>query len=121
MTTSGNIFAAMPDELAGEQFTELLSSPHIKIERIVSRGHASAPDLWYDQDWAEWVIVLAGAAQLMIAGEVAPRTLHPGDYVYLPPHVRHRVVWTHSTLATIWLAIHHNGTAADRERAAPRA
>jgi cupin 2 domain-containing protein len=118
---SGNIFAAVPDELAGEQFTQLLSCAHMKIERIVSRGHASPPDLWYDQDWAEWVIVLAGAAELMIAGEAAPRTLHPGDYIYLPPHVRHRVVWTESVPATIWLAIHHNSTAPDGEHAAPRA
>ena len=34
----------------------------IRIERIVSRGHTSPPDFWYDQPQAEWVIVLAGSA-----------------------------------------------------------
>jgi cupin 2 domain-containing protein len=105
--TAGNIHASISHDRTAEQITELLSCPHVKVERIVSRGQASAPDFWYDQDWAEWVLVLAGSAGLMIEGESAARNLAPGDYVYLPPHVRHRVAWTDAAQPTIWLAVHH--------------
>jgi cupin 2 domain-containing protein len=39
-------------------------------------------------------------------GEDSPRILRPGDYVEIPPHVRHRVAWTESDAPTIWLAVH---------------
>ena len=107
--TQGNIHAGIAHDMAAEQFTELLSCPHVKIERIVSRGQASLPDVWYDQDWAEWVIVLAGRAGLLIENEAAPRHLGPGDYVVLPPHVRHRVAWTDAAQPTVWLAVHYPG------------
>jgi len=106
-TSGGNIFSAMPGHLADEQMTALLTAPHVRIERIVSRGTSSPPGFWYDQDWAEWVIVLAGSAGLLIEGEAEPRRLEPGDYVHLPAHVRHRVEWTDRERATVWLAVHH--------------
>ena len=104
---SGNLFTPLPERRPEEQVTELLASPNVTIERIVSHGHASPPDFWYDQDRAEWVIVLAGGAGLQFEGEAEPRTLKPGDYVHIPAHVRHRVAWTNPTEATIWLAVHH--------------
>lgn len=54
----------------------------------------------------EWVVVLAGRAGLLIAGEAAPRILGPGDYLELPAHCRHRVAWTDQGQPTIWLALH---------------
>ena len=41
----------------------------------------------------------------MIEGEYAPRVLAPGDYVEIPPHVRHRVEWTDADEPTVWLAV----------------
>jgi cupin 2 domain-containing protein len=32
--------------------------------------------------------------------------LAPGDWVEIPPHVRHRVEWTDSDELTVWLAVH---------------
>lgn len=84
----------------------LASSPHVRIERIVSRGQASPPGFWYDQDAAEWVIVLAGSAALLFEGETDPHRLAPGDYLHIPAHRRHRVEWTDPDQATIWLAVH---------------
>ncbi len=107
MLASGNIFADVPAGLADEQFTALLSAPNLRIERIVSTGHASPPDFWYDQDRAEWVIVLAGSAGLLFEGEAEPRIMGPGDYVHIPAHQRHRVAWTDPAQATVWLAVHH--------------
>ncbi|HUZ75912.1 MAG TPA: cupin domain-containing protein [Stellaceae bacterium] len=106
MAADGNIFADIPATLAGEAFGELLVAANVRIERIVSRGHASAPGFWYDQDAAEWVMVLQGAAEVLLEGAVAPVELRPGDYLYLTPHTRHRVQWTDPDRATIWLAVH---------------
>lgn len=104
---SGNLFAQVPEQLAQEQLTKLLSTPNLTIERIVSRGHASPPDFWYDQDLAEWIVVLAGSAGLLLEDEPAARVLRPGDYIHIPAHLRHRVEWTDRNEPTIWLAIHY--------------
>jgi cupin 2 domain-containing protein len=103
----GNLFSGIPGTLADEQITTLLSSPHVRIERIVSRGHSSPPGFWYDQDKPEWVIVVAGSAAVLFEGEAAPRTLKRGDYLHIPAHARHRVEWTDKDAPTIWIAVHH--------------
>ena len=46
----GNLFANVPQQLANEAVEELLSAPNVRIERIVSIGHATAADEWCDQD-----------------------------------------------------------------------
>ena len=107
MIESGNLFAGIPGTLAAEQLTALLTTPNVRIERIVSRGHASPPDVWYDQPQAEWVIVLAGSAAIAFDGEASPRTLRRGDHLHIPAHARHRVVWTDANGPTVWLAVHY--------------
>jgi cupin 2 domain-containing protein len=102
----GNIFGDLPASGADEQFIQLLSSAHVRIERIVSHGHASPPGFWYDQDWPEWVLVLEGAAGLRCEGDAATRVLQRGDYLFIAAHVRHRVEWTDAARATVWLAVH---------------
>lgn len=105
---AGNLFTDVPRELAQEQIAQLLSSPHVRIERIVSCGQASPPGFWYDQAQAEWVVLLAGAARLQFEGEAAARTLTSGDYLHIPAHLRHRVEWTDGTQPTVWLAVHYS-------------
>jgi cupin 2 domain-containing protein len=46
--TGGNLFADIPQRLAGEEITTLLASAAVRIERIVSHGQASPPGFWYD-------------------------------------------------------------------------
>lgn len=106
MIESGNLFAGVPTNLPAEQITLLLKTPNVRIERIVSHGHASPKDFWYDQSEAEWVIVLEGTAAILFDGESAPRTLRRGDYVHIPAHVRHRVTSTDAAAPTVWLAVH---------------
>ena len=66
----GNIFEGVPaGPLPDEQVTELLAAPGLRIGRLVSTGQASPPGFWYDQDRAEWVPVLSGAAGLLLEGE----------------------------------------------------
>ena len=108
MTDHGNLFAGLPRAaLAEEMVAELLATPDIRIERIVSTGQASPADQWYDQEWNEWVVLLRGSARLLFADEAEPRSLSPGDYLNIPAHRRHRVLWTDPQQATVWLAIHY--------------
>jgi len=104
---AGNLFVNVAHRLADEQIVELLSARNVRIERIVSTGHATAPGEWYDQDRAEWVLLLAGSAGLIVEGEAEPLVLEPGSYVHIAPHVRHRVAWTDPSVPTIWLAVHY--------------
>jgi len=106
MVRSGNIFADLPARAPEEETSILADRPGAIVERIVSTGQASPPGFWYDQDWAEWVILLQGAAGLLIEGEGEARTFGPGDYVELPAHCRHRVEWTDPERPTVWLAVH---------------
>jgi cupin 2 domain-containing protein len=106
MERAGNIFEKVPQRLPEEQITELLAAQGLRIERIVSTGHASATGFWHDQDCAQWVLLLSGSAGLLVEGEAEPRVLGPGDHVLIPAHIRHRVAWTDPEQPTIWLAVH---------------
>jgi cupin 2 domain-containing protein len=53
-----NIFSSLPVDLEHEVFEELVRTGNVRIERIVSRGHVSPGQGWYDQDENEWVLVL---------------------------------------------------------------
>ncbi|WP_442754252.1 cupin domain-containing protein [Methylocystis sp. JAN1] len=106
MPAAGNLFMNVSERLAEEEITTLAEFPGARIERIVSTGQASPPGFWYDQEQAEWVVLLSGSAGLLFEGEAAPRILHPGDYVEIPAHARHRVEWTGAEGPTVWLAVH---------------
>ena len=101
-----NILANLPTKLPDERFDELLRGDGFRLERILSTGQASPAGQWYDQDQAEWVLVLRGSAQLQFEGEAESVELGPGDYVLIPPHCRHRVQWTDPRYPTVWLALH---------------
>ncbi len=105
MISVTNLLEDLPDARAGEVTQALLAAQGVRLERIVSHGQASAPDFWYDQDAAEWVMLVEGRAHLEIEGEAAVRILGPGDAVFLPAHCRHRVAWTDPGGPTVWLAL----------------
>ena len=103
----GNLFGPVQGDRRQEIVTSLLDTPNLKIERIVSMGQRSPTGFWYDQPWAEWVIVLAGSAGLCFEDEAEVRGLSPGGYVLIPARLKHRVEWTSQDHATIWLAVHY--------------
>ncbi|WP_374497243.1 cupin domain-containing protein [Vogesella indigofera] len=106
MYTTTNLFADIPADLPQELFQTLFSgSAGFRVERIVSRGHASPEDFWYDQDEHEWVLLLAGTAELAYADPPRRQQLAPGDAVLIPAHCRHRVAWTTPAQDSVWLAI----------------
>lgn len=101
-----NIFESIPGDLAQECFTTLAQAQSVKIERIVSKGHASRSGDWYDQADNEWLIVIKGQAILSFASE-SDIYLDVGDYLNIPARKKHRVKWTPSDVETIWLAVHY--------------
>ena len=103
-----NLRPDIPTDRPPELFTTLLASPHVRIERIISHGHASPPGFWYDQDEAEWVMVMRGSARLRIEGQAEPIELRPGEHLNIPAHQRHRVEWTTPNEPTIWLAVFYS-------------
>ncbi|MGH6845452.1 MAG: cupin domain-containing protein [Methylocella sp.] len=107
---AGNLFDGAQGDARQEIVARLLEAGNLRIERIVSLGQASPPGFWYDQPWAEWVVVLAGSAGLGFEGDVEVKVLSPGDYLLIPARVRHRVEWTSKDPATIWLAVHYPET-----------
>lgn len=100
-----NLFDDLPRQLPEERLETLLSAPGLRIERIVSTGHASPENFWYDQQESEWVVLLRGEARLRFEEESEPLPLRPGDYVHIPPHRRHRVEWTTDKEPAVWLAV----------------
>lgn len=100
-----NLWAELPRALPDERTDVLAGAGGVRVERIVSRGHASAPGFWYDQAETEWVAVIRGRARLRFEADAEAVDLGPGDHVTIPPHARHRVEWTTPDEDTVWLAV----------------
>lgn len=100
-----NLFTQVPQSLPQELVDLLVDHPQVRIERIVSTGHASREGYWYDQHEHEWVVLLQGAAELQWDDDPQPTRLRPGDHVLIPAHRKHRVRWTTPEQPTVWLAV----------------
>lgn len=99
-----NLFSNIPANLPEEVFEDIIKTPDVRIERIISKGHTTPDNDWYDQDENEWVLVVKGEAKLLFDDE---RVVHlkEGDHVNIPAHQRHQVSWTDPNQETIWLAV----------------
>lgn len=99
-----NIFDAIPDVLHAEVFEDLVRTDSVRIERILSRGQIAPSEGWFDQSEHEWVVVQTGRAALEF--EDGRRVvLAAGDFLQIPAHCRHRVIWTDPEKVTVWLAV----------------
>ena len=105
LRTENNFFADLPTSLPEELIENVFQTEQVRIERIVSTGQSSPPRFWYDQAEGEWVIVLRGEATLQFKDGTTRRRLAPGDYIYIPPHQKHRVFSTSEKQTTVWLAV----------------
>jgi cupin 2 domain-containing protein len=106
--TSGHLLSGIALSPAAEVFEPLVQAAGLRLERIISTGQTTPSGEWLVQDWDEWVLLLAGAARLLIEGDEAPRELRPDDWINIPAGVRHRVEWTSKDPPTVWLALHYN-------------
>ncbi len=100
-----NIFENLPNDLTNEFLEDLLVTKKFRIERIISHGHTTPENFWYDQETEEFVLLLKGEAVLLYENNEEQK-LSPGDYLIIPAHKKHRVKWTSDKEDTIWLTIH---------------
>jgi cupin 2 domain-containing protein len=101
------LFKNIYQNLPAECVNVLLSQSNVRIERIISHGHSTPVNQWYDQLENEWVMVLEGFG--IIEYENGEKiTLEKGDFLYLPAHLKHRVAATCENEQTVWLAIFWN-------------
>ena len=114
-----NLLHDLPAVGGGEIFERLAGNDAVRIERIVSHGETSPDGFWYDQDEAEFVVLLSGAARLAFSdGEMM--ALGPGDWTDIAPHRRHRVAWTDPAQPTVWLAVFYSNCHSGRSKAESR-
>lgn len=106
-TEKGSLLEGIAEESPEEISETICSAENVKIERIVSRGHASPEGFWYDQERNEFVLVVQGSAGLRLENEDDPVVLKPGDYLNINARRKHRVEWTDPAVETIWLAVHY--------------
>ncbi|POR53841.1 cupin 2 domain-containing protein [Paraburkholderia eburnea] len=107
MSAPGNLFEGIDAGAREEVFERLVAQSGVLIERIVSTGQASPEGFWYDDPRDEWVVLLAGAAELEFEAQRGTRQrLKPGDHVHIRAHCRHRVAWTDPQAPTVWLAVY---------------
>ncbi len=100
-----NIFDELPQELPKEIVQTLLQAADVRIERIISHGHASAEDFWYDQPQNEWVIVLKGVARLEFEDGMVE--MKAGSFINITAFTKHRVHWTTPDEPTVWLGVRY--------------
>lgn len=100
-----HFFADLPQRLPKEVVQTLIQADDVRIERIISHGHASAADFWYDQPQHEWVIVLKGAARLQFEDGMVEMKV--GDFINIPAFKKHRVDWTTPDEPTVWLGVRY--------------
>lgn len=106
MIKTENIFATIPENLNDELVELLAQNQQVKIERIISKGHTSPATGWYEQEEAEWVMVLKGSAIIAFEGD-NDINLEAGDHINIPAHTKHRVKWTAPETETVWLAVYY--------------
>jgi len=106
-TLVSNIFRSIQKDFPEELIEILVKAEHVKMERIISRGHSSPGNFWYDQDKNEFIILLKGSAGLRFQDTKETILLNPGDYMEIPAHKKHRVEWTDPDVNTVWLAVHY--------------
>ncbi|MCF8239936.1 MAG: cupin domain-containing protein [Melioribacteraceae bacterium] len=99
-----NIFDDIPVHQEEEIFNILVEKENVKVERIISEGHASPPGFWYDQDKNEMVLLLSGSSEILFDNGNRYK-LQKGDYLNIPAHQKHRVEMTEPNTKTIWLAV----------------
>lgn len=100
---TNNLLSSIPATLPNEITETLVQAKSARIERIVSHGHASPPDFWYDQEENEFVALIQGAARLRFEDSVVE--MKAGDWIDIPAHRKHRVEWTTPDEKTVWVAV----------------
>lgn len=101
-----NIFSLLQVNTTNEYFEDIISEADFRIERIISDGHTTPDDFWYNQDEDEFVLLLKGFAKLMFEdGSIIE--LNEGDYVIIDKHKKHKVIYTSTETKTFWITCYY--------------
>jgi cupin 2 domain-containing protein len=104
---SGNIYSleGIVFDPGKEHVDRLYTNQHTRIKRILSKGHITPSETWYDQTEDEWVVLIQGNASLEFENG---NTIHlkPGDYLKIDSGIKHRVSYTSKNPPCIWLAVY---------------
>lgn len=103
----GHFFANLPSNLETEVFEDIVRADSVRIERIISYGQGSPESGWYDQNEHEWVMVVQGSAAILFDNG-HEYVLKAGDYLTIPAHQKHKVLWTEADNTTLWLAVFYS-------------
>jgi len=106
MITVKNIFENLSVNSNEELTEEIFTNANFRVERIISNNSASPENFWYDQDSDEFVMLISGSAGISFDDGDAVE-LHPGDFITINRHRKHRVDWTDPEHKTTWLALHY--------------
>ncbi len=88
-----------------EIFEKILSKSNIYIERIISYGYKTDDNSWMYDKRNEWVILLQGKASILFKnGKV--HKLNKGDFIFIKPKTKHKILYTSKKPPCIWLAIY---------------
>jgi cupin 2 domain-containing protein len=108
-----NFFSDLPTSQLEKLIENVFQAEHVRIERIVLTGQPSSHELWCDHPEGKWLILLRGFASLEIQGESQGQRLLFGDYIYIPPHQKHRIHSTSEKQTVVCLAVFVNQASFD--------
>ncbi|MCL2305650.1 MAG: cupin domain-containing protein [Planctomycetaceae bacterium] len=110
--TEKNFFDDLPMSLSEELIENVFQAEYVRIERIVSTGQSSSSEFWHDHSEGKWLILLRGYAILEFQDGPQRQRLLFGDYIYIPPHRKHRIFSMSEKHTTVWLAVFIKQTSA---------
>ena len=91
--SKNNFLVNIPQNLPEELFDTIVQSDNVRIEKIISDGHTSPQNFWYDQVQNEFVLLLQGSAIIEFENDKSIE-LKVGDYQIISAHQKHRVSYT---------------------------
>ncbi|HRS02344.1 MAG TPA: hypothetical protein P5545_07320 [Bacteroidota bacterium] len=102
-----NIFSYNKNDITQENefFENLLKEKSFKIERIISNGQQTAPNIWLEESTNEFVLLLEGNSKLKFYADNDLYNLNKGDWLIIPKNTKHRVEFTDKL--TFWLTVHY--------------
>ncbi len=87
-----------------EDIVTLVDNDAIRVVQIVSKGACSKRDLWYDDNFGEFIYMLKGVGVIQFE-EGYDERLNKGNNIYIAPHMKHRVSYTSAD--AVWLCVYH--------------
>jgi len=99
-----NVFIAAGWDKVKEYYETLVERPGFRVERIMSAGHTSPAEGWYEQNENETVVLLKGHAVLEFENDRKVE-MNVGDMLTIQQYEKHKVAYTSKNPECVWLAV----------------